>query len=486
MAATASLKLAQDIQVASHRYMAARRRLLRVGLLFALAYWLLAGWSLQQSWSRTLQHSLDSAAQAGTHITDRLNLSIDLAQAVFATTDITLEQVPDPYTVKVIVKPMTLATLQIFDSLVFTDQQERSLAQRTVQARATYAQLPACPAPAASLPAGQLQLSASGNLLALLYKPLHGWTPELWLCAKLVRSELNDFLQAAAGTSGLDLALLDLTSGQLLANSGGFTPQATELQAIRTQVALPPPAGQALTLPGGNWLQSRQLLLSRVQGYPLAVIVQVANRALLHSWFQQSKWLLPLSLLLMLMLVLAYFGSLRFIRALDFAATHDGLTQLFTRRHALELALQVRAMARRQEQDYSLILIDVDHFKNVNDRYGHGAGDAVLQGIAAALQQAGRKSDLVGRYGGEEFIVVLPATDADGATLAAERLRQAVASRVFSVVDQVVPVTISLGYISDDGHQRLEDLLNAADQALYRAKAAGRNCLVQASPLTRT
>jgi diguanylate cyclase (GGDEF)-like protein len=149
----------------------------------------------------------------------------------------------------------------------------------------------------------------------------------------------------------------------------------------------------------------------------------------------------------------------------------------------LELALQVQSMAKRLHQHYALVLLDVDHFKTVNDRYGHAAGDAVLQGIAAALQQAGRKSDLVGRYGGEEFVVVLPATDPAGALLAAERLRLAVATRVFSVGEQVLPVTISLGYICDDGSQRLEDLLQAADQALYQAKAAGRNCVVAAATL---
>lgn len=474
-----------EIQIVSGRYRAARRRLMRVGLLFALGYWLLVGWSLYQAWSSTVEHSLDSALQASTRVTERVNLSIDLANAVFVTTDITLEQVPDPYTVKLIVKPMTLATLHIFDSLVFNDAgKERQLANRQ---QLTAVPLPPCPAPAADLEPAQLQVREADGLLALVYKPQHGWSPQLWLCAKLQRSELDEFLLSVSGASGLDLGLLDLTNGHLLGQAGELPFTEQELHELRWQVAVQLPSTdrlhppRELQLPGANWLQGRHFLLSRIQGYPLEVLVQVSNRALLNNWWQQIKWVLPLSLLLMLLLLLAYLGSLGFIRALDYAATHDSLTKLFTRRHVLELALQVRALATRHKQAYGLILLDVDHFKSVNDRYGHVAGDAVLQGIAAALQQTGRKSDLIGRYGGEEFILILPVTDLAGTALAAERLRLAVSRRVFSIGEAVLPITISLGYLSDDGSRRFEDLLTAVDQALYQAKAAGRNCLVQAA-----
>lgn len=470
------------IEVSSLRYLAARQRLLRVGLFFLLAYWLLVGWTLQQTWSRTQQHSLDNAQQASERLTDRVDLSLDLANAVFIASDITLEQVPDPYIVTVIVKPMAVATLHVFDSLVFNDPQgEHRLAIRPALAEG--AELPACPAPPASLAAGHMQWAESAGLLLLRYKPQHGWTPDLWLCAKLRRSELNGFMHNIGGNTGLQMGLLDLDNGHLLGQSKGLRLSPDEAQIVALSAAQPAGPPHWLTLPGEQWLQGRQLLLNRLADQPLLVIVQVSNRALLSAWFEQIKWLVPLSLLLMLILVLAYIGSLRFVRALDFAATHDVLTQLYSRRHVLELALQVQSMAKRLHQHYALVLLDVDHFKTVNDRYGHAAGDAVLQGIAAALQQAGRKSDLVGRYGGEEFVVVLPATDPAGALLAAERLRLAVATRVFSVGEQVLPVTISLGYICDDGSQRLEDLLQAADQALYQAKAAGRNCVIQAATL---
>jgi diguanylate cyclase (GGDEF)-like protein len=492
MAAPPSAEHSNEIQVASQRYLAARRRLLQLGLLFSLVYWLLLGWSLQQSWSGRLESARESAMQASKRVTERLDLSLDLATAVFATTDITLEQVPDPYTVRLIVKPMATAALHMFDSVVFSDSQhERNLAIRPEYVAAAAAELPPCPAPPADLPAGQMQLGGSANLLFIRYKLQHGWTPELWLCAKLVQAELAAQLKAIVGDSGLDLLLVDLTDARLIAGTTKLELSMAELQGLREHAQLqgPLPAGQHfsaqswLVLSGDNWLQGRQLLLSQLHEYPLQVVVQVTNRALLFNWFAQIKWLLPISLVLMLLLVLAYIGSLRFIQAMDFAATHDVLTQLYNRRHFLEIAQQVQLMARRSRQVYSLILLDIDHFKSVNDRFGHAAGDAVLQGVAACLARAGRQSDLLGRYGGEEFVLVLPATTQEGASLAAEHLRLAVAEHAFRVNDQPLSVTISLGYISDDGSQRLEDLLNAADQALYQAKASGRNRALAASAL---
>lgn len=156
-------------------------------------------------------------------------------------------------------------------------------------------------------------------------------------------------------------------------------------------------------------------------------------------------------------------------------ALTDPLTALYNQRyirHHLGTLLE-----SREESSLALLMIDVDHFKSINDRFGHGVGDLVLQEIAACLRQNTRAFDLVGRYGGEEFIIVMPGAAPDEAMLAAERLRREVANLAFEQQKLAsIAVTISIGVAHLHGlGRRPDDLIACADAALYRAKEFGRN-----------
>ena len=162
-------------------------------------------------------------------------------------------------------------------------------------------------------------------------------------------------------------------------------------------------------------------------------------------------------------------------------AATDPLTGLANRRRFTE---QLAAEARRRGRSgdpVSLIVADLDDFKGVNDRHGHETGDAVLQAFASVLMQTVRETDLAARLGGEEFAVLLPATDSDGASVLAGRLRSRLASlEVPSSAGGHVTVTASFGYASSPPVERVEDLLAAADSGLYRAKHEGKNRVVEA------
>jgi len=164
-------------------------------------------------------------------------------------------------------------------------------------------------------------------------------------------------------------------------------------------------------------------------------------------------------------------------------ATTDGLTGLLNRR-TFNLQLQSRLReALRYNRPLSLLLLDVDHFKKVNDTYGHPAGDVVLRGIAALAQKQARETDIVARYGGEEMALILPETDAQGAHAIAERIRNAAASGTHATEQGNIQVTVSIGLATWPGPgDSAEELLEAADKALYRAKQAGRNRVAAANP----
>jgi two-component system cell cycle response regulator len=133
---------------------------------------------------------------------------------------------------------------------------------------------------------------------------------------------------------------------------------------------------------------------------------------------------------------------------------------------------------RRYNTALTLLLIDVDHFKNINDTHGHLAGDDVLVELAAMLQRVVRAVDMVSRYGGEEFVIVLPETGSSGAEAFAERLRELIEAHSFTPTrGGPIRITTSIGVSSFPGFgvESVDDLLAAADQALYRAKADGRN-----------
>jgi diguanylate cyclase (GGDEF)-like protein len=157
-------------------------------------------------------------------------------------------------------------------------------------------------------------------------------------------------------------------------------------------------------------------------------------------------------------------------------ATHDGLTGLWNRAAILDILERERDRARREGRPLSVVLADLDHFKRINDTHGHLAGDQVLRQAAQRMQGMLRPYDMVGRYGGEEFLVVLPGCDGRSAVGLAERLRRAIADEPIQVDKGRIAVTLSLGISSFTGEgPTAADLLRIADEALYRAKAAGRD-----------
>ncbi|HEY2344767.1 MAG TPA: GGDEF domain-containing protein [Xanthomonadaceae bacterium] len=156
----------------------------------------------------------------------------------------------------------------------------------------------------------------------------------------------------------------------------------------------------------------------------------------------------------------------------------DPLTGISNRRALDESAADAIAVARRHGRGLAVLLVDADHFKQINDRYGHGAGDAALQALVATLQASLRPGDLLGRLGGEEFVVVLPESDEAGAFHAAERLRNAVAATEFTIQREPVPLRVSVGISLLEADDDLVTMLRRADSAMYVAKRSGRNCVV--------
>ena len=160
----------------------------------------------------------------------------------------------------------------------------------------------------------------------------------------------------------------------------------------------------------------------------------------------------------------------------------DELTRLSNRRHVCEMLAIEHVRCARSGQPLSLVLIDLDHFKAVNDVHGHAVGDAVLREFAAALQAGLRGSDFAGRWGGEEFLIVAPQVHADAAAVLVDRLRDGVAHMSF---DHIVPglrINFSAGATECAATEAIHGAIERADQAMYRAKAAGRGCTAVQGP----
>jgi diguanylate cyclase (GGDEF)-like protein len=159
----------------------------------------------------------------------------------------------------------------------------------------------------------------------------------------------------------------------------------------------------------------------------------------------------------------------------------DGLTNVFNRRHFTESLENELERSQRYNRELSLLMIDIDHFKKVNDRFGHRAGDHILKELAQIFVNRSRRVDYVCRFGGEEFSIILPEVDAIGAFRFATMLIESVAAHPFTFENDKIPITISIG-ISDimEGTQSADDLIETADRRLYLAKERGRNCVVSA------
>jgi len=158
------------------------------------------------------------------------------------------------------------------------------------------------------------------------------------------------------------------------------------------------------------------------------------------------------------------------------SAITDTLTQVYSRRYFLERFNEELRRSRNNKLHLCFLLADIDNFKQYNDRYGHLVGDGILRQVSKAIHDTIRQIDFIGRYGGEELSIILAETDREQANFAAERIRQAVASDVIKIYDEKLKVTVSIGVSAFPEHaSHLKDLIEMADQALYQAKASGKN-----------
>ena len=164
-------------------------------------------------------------------------------------------------------------------------------------------------------------------------------------------------------------------------------------------------------------------------------------------------------------------------------AITDSLTNVFNRRYYLERFKEEIERSRKFNYKFSCLMIDIDYFKDFNDRYGHVVGDAILRELSRTIQENIRQIDLICRYGGEEFSIILSETDKDAAQLAAERIRLAIEDKHIRVYDEELKITVSIGISTYpyDGKE-IERLIDKADSALYQAKQRGRNNVCAYAP----
>ena len=186
---------------------------------------------------------------------------------------------------------------------------------------------------------------------------------------------------------------------------------------------------------------------------------------------------IALFVVLALIALLYAISQIKRNRRLQLLAMTDELTQVANRRSILLYAEQTRYQALNEHNNWSLLLVDIDHFKQCNDTYGHEAGDDVLVAVAQAMQSVLRHVDKLGRSGGEEFLLVLPDTNAHSAHEVAERLRLAVAELTYATYPNL-QITISIGVTQAGRQEEIKEVISRADAALYQAKAAGRNRVV--------
>jgi diguanylate cyclase (GGDEF)-like protein len=170
---------------------------------------------------------------------------------------------------------------------------------------------------------------------------------------------------------------------------------------------------------------------------------------------------------------------------LRWEAMTDPLTGLLNRRRFLELSNREEDRSRRYDLPFSVLMVDIDHFKRINDGHGHPVGDRVIQALADICTKALRPHDILARFGGEEFVLTLPQTPADGAYIVAERIRRMVEVCAVETDNASVGFTVSIGMSSYEKGQRFDQVVARADQALYEAKHGGRNRVVGLPPEPR-
>lgn len=270
-----------------------------------------------------------------------------------------------------------------------------------------------------------------------------------------------------------------------------------------------------MTLPPGASFEDMTLFQVSQDGVALLLVVAVAELTLVPGWYAVNAvifslamggflWLVhlmpggtenPFNLVLAAVMAFAFIlgmgNAVQRLRRQTFIihlrlreanenleqlARTDPLTGCANRRHFFELGENECERSRRYGRVLSVILMDIDHFKRVNDRYGHAIGDRVLQTVAATMQRSLRRGEVLGRIGGEEFAILLPETDATGAVVVAERIRRRLGALHTPTDHGTVGITASFGVVDNtSGPTDFDSLVNRADTALYDAKHAGRN-----------
>lgn len=219
--------------------------------------------------------------------------------------------------------------------------------------------------------------------------------------------------------------------------------------------------------------------------FPVVMVTAMEEREVLRQAFEAgandfvSKPLEPVELIARAQSLLTLRTRTVELRRL---ATMDSLTDVFVRRHFMDVAQREVARCRRYNDPLTLFMLDIDHFKVVNDDYGHAAGDKVLEFFASTCRETVREPDFIGRLGGEEFAICLPETSIDEAEAVAARCREAIETASIDVGDGItVHVTVSIGMAQWHEGETLDDVMRRADRALYDAKERGRNRVVTAA-----
>jgi len=298
----------------------------------------------------------------------------------------------------------------------------------------------------------------------------------------VVKSPLGGYMSHVIVVPGRRVYLVD-ASGNLIASNGAALTAGETLSQLDRRLARlvgRHSSGVYASPHGGQFFVSVP-----IAGTPWRLIVAVPEAQLYVSVGGASKWLAWVALggLAMAGLLIIMMG-LRLVRSqsrlntlnadLERLARVDPLTGLSNRRHIEETLTSALSAARRHDSALAVLLIDIDHFKRVNDTWGHQAGDAVLAGTGRTIQMALRTEDTVGRWGGEEFLAILPRTDAAGAVIIAERLRAHVAAAGPANADVPAAVTVTVGAaVWESG--AMDDLISRADRALYAGKTGGRD-----------
>lgn len=201
-----------------------------------------------------------------------------------------------------------------------------------------------------------------------------------------------------------------------------------------------------------------------------------------HFLFLQSQWHIEQIILLEQLIVVNMFSlsvillvNELHVGELRQMADQDSLTNVYNRRAFLKSLDQASSFAKRTGTPLSILILDIDHFKNINDSYGHDVGDMILRSVSETAVQALRTEDVMGRMGGEEFAIFLPNTEMQAALIVAERIRETVAARSFSVKSEKISCSISIGVSELGAHESVTNVLRRGDQAMYGAKSSGRN-----------